>query len=216
MAERIKTMTNNQVRRAPPKNGILVQHEIPPTTFAVTDTVDFQINFKCADNGDTFMVTRRIPQDIPDLSVHIQGNFRIVLRLTDKNWKWSTTYQAITTKFHQGMDPHYGSLQYKVGNRWLAFADLETLPQPLIVTHVRIDVKHKAGTVEYIDEFCWNLDFKIKDQSLWLPVTVDPEVINPKNPGLIRIDSNVGEFDDGSVEYAMFGYEGAGVDFARE
>ncbi len=135
-----------------------------------------------------FVVYYLSPKDT-DLSIDIEESRTIRITLIQPRegfaWRWSTQFRAITRKRDPANRRHYKNLRYVAADGietpWMN--DLEGN-----YTTVMFHAKKGSHDPE-AHGFSMNVDFKVPGtHDTWLPVTIDPDIINPKpGPGFALV-----------------------------
>ena len=123
----------------------------------------------------------------------------VTLVITEKSWRWSARYDAVTTK--NPYDEYYGALEYLPDNAILhADGRGDIVGYRTISFHARKSVTGRQGSLH---SFSFNIDLLQAgdisrdptgqdslepSKAVWLSITIDPDVQNPPNnggPGLV-------------------------------
>jgi hypothetical protein len=119
-----------------------------------------------------------------DLSIDVVENTKVRISLIQPGgkavWRWSTQFQAITRKRTPVDRQHYKNLRYiePDGSETPWMQDMNGNYDT--VTFIAKKGKHR----EEAHGFSMNVDFKAPGENdFWLPVTIDPDIINPRIPG---------------------------------
>ena len=198
---------NDPIPEQPDPDGILWQRPLRNTAKpSCTDDEKFRLGFTI--RKGLFAVYYESPRDT-DLSIDIDKPKKVHITLVQPEdvfaWRWSTQFQAITRKRDPATRRHYKNLRYVEPNGsetpWMSgmSGNYET------ITFVAKKGKHSPEA----HGFSMNVDFKVPgNNDKWLPVTIDPDIINPKVPNLARFVEVI-ELPgrDDVVAYPLFGFE---------
>jgi hypothetical protein len=193
-------MSRDIIREPKPSDGLLQQKMLSigsPTDWdsgspVVSLKLDFLTRKKNNKSWLIFKYTiNPINQLVEGLSLAVIKNCCIIVELAnDKHWRWSNVYQGITTKCdHADL---YFDLQYSEdGNNWSNWVNGISGNYRF----VKIKAKQKQDIPENTSElhgFSFNIELLIPedagDREYWLPITLDPDIINPKDPAVALVD----------------------------
>jgi hypothetical protein len=193
---------SNVFREPLPVDGIMIQHPLGIFDYSECNDpiIEFEIMFETKINKSgkkTIHFYYEIPS-INDLDISIDCNCTIIIKLSDDRWRWSTNYQAFTTKY-----PHhnlYQGLRYinKKGEFEWMYGMSEKFKK--IKFHANEKSPPSVG-----NEFCLNVEFEVPGTDLWLPVVIDPVIINPRPIGFLFEFLNISEKSRGPVKIPLFG-----------
>jgi hypothetical protein len=193
---------SNVLREPLPADGIMTQHSLGKYDYSECNDpiIEFELMFdiKSDKSGKkTIYFYYEIPS-INDLDISISCNCTIIIKLSDDRWRWSTNYQALTTKC-----PHYGlyqGLRYinKKGEFEWTYGMTEKYKQ--IKFHANEKAPPSVG-----NEFCLNVEFKVPGTDLWLPIVIDPVIINPRPIGFLFEFLNIDKKTRDPVKIPLFG-----------
>lgn len=192
---------SNVFREPFPADGIMTQNALGKFDYSNCNdpVLEFELMFevKTKNGKKTIHFYYEIPS-INDLDISISCNCTIIIKLSDDRWRWSTNYQAFTTKHpHQNL---YQGLRYINNNgefEW-SFGMTEKFKQ--IKFHA-----NKKNLPSVGNEFCLNVEFKVPGTDLWLPVVIDPVIINPRPIEFIFEFLNINKKSRGPVKIPLFG-----------
>lgn len=192
---------SNVLREPFPLNGIMTQNALGKFDYSSCNdpVLEFELMFevKTKNGKKTIHFYYEIPS-INDLDISISCNCTIIIKLSDDRWRWSTNYQAFTTK-----RPHhnlYQGLRYINSNgefEW-SFGMTEKFKQ--IKFHANEKTPPSVG-----NEFCFNIEFKVPGTNFWLPVVIDPVIINPRPIEFLFEFLNINKKTRGPVKIPLFG-----------
>jgi hypothetical protein len=176
--KRSNKMTSVIFREKPETDGILKQYALGNGSMpSGVPIIRFLVDFDVVKIGakDSFVARYKGLFD-PKLDIYIDSDCVIELTLIDKNWKWSNKFQAITTK--KPRSSIYKSLRY-IDKRG---AEVEWTPNMTDeYRSIRFYALLQSGP-SIGHGFCLNVDYAMLGAQ-WLPVTIDPDIINPRPGG---------------------------------
>jgi hypothetical protein len=185
-----------------PTDGIMQQFALGAHEYSDNTMIPliFNLNFKKTPLIG-FNKTLHIYYDIPPIShldLTVQKNCIMDITLSDDNWRWSTQYQAITTKVCHA-DTYKGLLyidQSGSGHPW-KYEMSGSYKTVRFYAHKKDPPPHGHG-------FCLNVEFKVPRSNLWLPVVIDPDIINPRPSAMLLEYFKIGKNKDGTIRLPLF------------
>ncbi len=192
---------SNVLRENLPTDGIMTQNALGKFDYSTCNDpiLEFELMFevKIKREKKTIHFYYEIPS-INDLDISISCDCTIIINLSDDRWRWSTNYQAFTTKRpHQHL---YQGLRYINRNGEFEWTYGMTEKFKQIKFHANEKAPPSVG-----NEFCLNVEFEVPGTSLWLPVVIDPVIINPRPIGFLFEFLNIDEKTRGPVKIPLFG-----------
>lgn len=167
----------NVFREPPPIDGLMKQFALGEFDYTGCGMkpIEFKLEFEVKSlffSKKKFHVYYKVPS-IANLDITVSQDCIMEIRLSDDKWRWSTQYQAITTKkchadIYKGLIyvNNSGSYSWKHGMN----GSYKTIRF--------YAVKRREPSEGH--GFCFNVEFKVLGSNLWLPVVIDPDIINPR------------------------------------
>lgn len=172
-------MTNTVKKELKPNDGIMVQHALKETRNGADigpAELFLSLKYKIDKVCGHLMVVHDATDDT-DLTMILKKSAVIEVVLSDDQpWQWSKDYLAITRKNKTHL---YQNLRY-IDHAGKQSAWKKGLSG--VFKRVRFEAKY-AQEPSTAHGFCLNVDFEIPGTTkVMLPVSIDPEVINPQPP----------------------------------
>lgn len=159
------------------------------------------LDFKLCNNYLEFYLN--VTEEGNPLDIHCAQNMWLYITLSEKQWFWSTDNQAITTKYKR--DNQYKRLRYIHDGKYLSWNDVKGKSQYNNIKTVAFEMRCREDYQDDIEGHGINLNVEFLVERLSgfrLPVTIDPDVINPKPIGLFDI-FNISEKESGIPLFAL-------------